>query len=61
MYTALNDGSVSKVGTSTVGNTNIPIYLNNGEPTRCMIDGQIALTSGTTVYNTFKLDGTDSM
>lgn len=33
IYTALTDGSVTKVGTSTVGGTTTPIYLNAGVPT----------------------------
>lgn len=31
--TALTDGSVTKVGTGTVGGTGTPIYLNSGTPT----------------------------
>lgn len=31
--TALTDGSVTKVGTGTVGGTATPIYLNSGSPT----------------------------
>lgn len=31
--TALTDGSVTKVGTGTVGGTSTPIYLNSGTPT----------------------------
>ena len=46
----LTDGSVTKVGTDTVGSTTNPIYLNNGTPTAC----------GTTTHTlTFeKSDGT---
>ena len=32
---ALTDGSVTKVGTSTVGSLTVPIYLNNGTPSAC--------------------------
>ena len=32
---ALTDGSVTKVGTSTVGSLTVPIYLNNGTPSTC--------------------------
>lgn len=32
--TALTNGSVTKVGTSTVGNSHRPIYLNSGTPTQ---------------------------
>lgn len=35
VYTALTNGTVSKVGTSTLGGTNKPIYLLNGVPTVC--------------------------
>lgn len=31
----LTDGSVTKVGTSTVGSLTVPIYLNNGSPSTC--------------------------
>lgn len=31
----LTDGSVTKVGTSTVGSLTVPIYLNNGTPSTC--------------------------
>lgn len=31
----LTDGSVTKLGTSTVGSLTVPIYLNNGSPSTC--------------------------
>ncbi len=35
IYTALKGGTVSKVGTATVGGTAKPIYLSSGTPTAC--------------------------
>lgn len=29
------NGLITKIGTSTLGNSNTPIYLNNGTPTQC--------------------------
>lgn len=45
----LTDGSVTKVGTSTVGSTSKPIYLNNGTPTACgsSLTDYVPLAGGT--------------
>ena len=60
----LTDGSVTKVGTATVGAANRPIYLNAGTPTQCSYifgnaSGNAALNNGTlnTNLNADKLDG----
>lgn len=36
VYNALTNGTVSKVGTATVGNYGIPVYMNAGKPTACL-------------------------
>lgn len=50
--TKLTDGSVTKVGTATVGSPNWPIYLNNGVPYACAwkfgnYNGAAAVNNGT--------------
>lgn len=50
--TKLTDGSVTKVGTATVGASNWPIYLNNGVPYACSwkfgnYNGAAAVNNGT--------------
>lgn len=50
--TKLTDGSVTKVGTATVGASNWPIYLNNGVPYACAwkfgnYNGAAAVNNGT--------------
>jgi len=62
--TKLTDGSVTKVGTGTVGATNRPIYLSAGVPTACSYifgnaSGNAALNNGTvnTNLNADLLDG----
>lgn len=50
--TKLKDGSVTKVGTATVGSSNWPIYLNNGVPYACAwkfgnYNGAAAVNNGT--------------
>lgn len=60
----LTNGSVTKVGTTTVGAANRPIYLNAGTPTACTYSfgngsGNAALNNGTrnTNLNADMLDG----
>ena len=62
--TKLTDGSVTKVGTATVGSSVEPIYLSNGAPTVCgysfgNASGNAALNNGTlnTNLNADLLDG----
>lgn len=62
--TKLTNGSVTKVGTSTVGSGTKPMYLNGGVPTACTYafgngSGNAALNNGTvnTNLNADKLDG----
>lgn len=62
--TKLTDGSVTKVGTATVGSSVKPIYLSNGAPTACgysfgNASGNAALNNGTlnTNLNADLLDG----
>lgn len=62
--TKLTDGSVTKVGTATVGSTTRPVYLNAGVPTACSYifgnaSGNAALNNGTvnTNLNADLLDG----
>lgn len=62
--TKLTDGSVTKVGTGTVGATNRPIYLSAGVPTACSYifgnaSGNAALNNGTvnTNLNADMVDG----
>jgi hypothetical protein len=62
--TKLTDGSVTKVGTATVGASNWPIYLNNGVPYACAwkfgnYNGAAAVNNGTLNenLNADKLDG----
>lgn len=62
--TKLTDGSVTKVGTGTIGATNRPIYLSAGVPTACSYifgnaSGNAALNNGTvnTNLNADLLDG----
>lgn len=50
--TKLTDGSVTKIGTATVGASNWPIYLNNGVPYACAwkfgnYNGAAAVNNGT--------------
>lgn len=50
--TKLTDGSVTRVGTATVGSSNWPIYLNNGVPYACAwkfgnYNGAAAVNNGT--------------
>lgn len=50
--TKLTDGSVTKLGTATVGSSNWPIYLNNGVPYACAwkfgnYNGAAAVNNGT--------------
>lgn len=52
LASALTDGSVTKVGTATVGASNWPIYLNNGVPYACAwkfgnYNGAAAVNNGT--------------
>ncbi len=60
----LTDGSVTRIGTATVGAATRPIYLNGGVPTACSYvfgnaSGNAALNNGTlnTNLNADKLDG----
>lgn len=52
LASALTDGSVTKLGTATVGSPNWPIYLNNGVPYACAwkfgnYNGAAAVNNGT--------------
>ena len=52
LASALTDGSVTKLGTATVGSPNWPIYLNNGVPYACAwkfgnYNGASAVNNGT--------------
>lgn len=65
--TKLTDGSVTKVGTATIGSATRPVYLNSGVPTACSYifgnaSGNAALNNGTvnTNLNADLLDGLHS-
>ena len=58
--TSLTDGSVTKIGTATVGGNLKPIYLNAGVPTAVAND-LVDVSSAQTITNTKKLKSATSL